>query len=82
MRTEVVKYVANNLTGKGDYIRICLRTMEEWRCGLTDEIEGCISDAISDYILYNDLAGTDAENELWQLGYEELFYDALDILED
>lgn len=82
MKTEIVKYVANNLVGMGDYIRICLRTMEEWRCGLTDEIEGAISDAISDYILDNDLAGTDAEDELWQLDYEELFYDALDILED
>lgn len=82
MKTEIVKYVANNLTGMGDEIRICLRVMEEWRCGLTDEIEGAINDAISDYILDNDLAGTDAEEELWQLDYEDLFYDALDILED
>lgn len=82
MRSEVVKYVANNLTGKGDAIRICLRTMEEWRCGLTDEIKGCISDAISNYILDNDLTGTDEEDRLWELSFEELFFYALDLMEE
>lgn len=82
MRSEVVKYVANSLVGKGDEVRICLRTMEEWRCGLTDEIKGCISDAISNYILDNDLTGSEEEDELWELSFEELFFYALDLMEE
>ena len=82
MRSEVVKYVANSLVGKGDEIRICLRTMDEWRCDLSDAIEGAITDAISDYILDNDLAGTDMEDELWTMDFEELFFEALALIEE
>lgn len=82
MRSELVKYVANRLVGKGDEIRLCLRTMNECRCGLSDAIEGCISDAISDYILDNDLIGTDEEERLRELSFEDLFFDALDLMEE
>lgn len=82
MRSELVKYVANSLVGKGDEIRICLRTMNEWRCGLSNAIEGAIGDAISDYILDNDLTGSEEEDSLWEMDFEELFFEALDIIEE
>lgn len=81
MRDELVKYVANSLKGYEDYIVIALREMNEYRCDATDHhiIRGCIDDAIGDFILDNDIVG-DKEEELWQMNYEDLFFDALELL--
>lgn len=81
MRAELVKYIARSLDGKESYIDIALQTMEEWRCGLSDVIEDCINDAISDYILDNDLMGTDEEEQIWMWDAEELFFEALNLIE-
>lgn len=82
MRTEVVKYIARSLEGIEPYIDIALQVMDEYRCGLSSEVEDCISDAISDYILDNDLTDTDAEDELWSWDFEKLFFEALKLLEE
>lgn len=81
MRDELVKCVANSLKGYEDYIVIALREMNEYRCDATDHhiIRGCIDDAIGDFILDNDIVG-DKEEELWQMNYEDLFFDALELL--
>ena len=81
MRAELVKYIARSLDGKESYIDIALQTMAEWRCGLSDVIEDCINDAISDYILDNDLMGTDEEEQIWMWSAEELFFEALNLME-
>ena len=81
MRDELVKYVANSLKGYEDYIVIALREMNEYRCDATDHhiISGCIDDAIGDFILDKDITG-DKEEELWQMDYKDLFFDALELL--
>lgn len=83
MRDELVKYVANSLKGYEDYIVIALREMNEYRCDATDHhiIRGCIDDAIGDFILDKDITG-DKEEELWQMNYEDLFFDALELLSE
>lgn len=83
MRDGLVKYVADSLKGYEDYIVIALREMNEYRCDATDHhvIQGCITDAIGDFIADNDIVG-DKEETLWQMNYEDLFFDALDLLAD
>lgn len=81
MREKLLSYVANSLRGNEDYIVIALREMDEYRCDATDHhvIRGCIDDAIDDFILDNDIV-EDKEEELWQMDYEDLFFDALELL--
>lgn len=75
----LVKYVKDKLVGYDEEINLCLKYINEYRCGLTDFIEGRISDAIDDFCCDNDLHD-DFYNveEVFNRSYEELFYDAID----
>ena len=81
MREKLLRYVASSLRGNEDYIVIALREMEEYRCNATDHhvICGCIENAISGFISDYEITG-DKEYELWEMDYEDLFFDALELL--
>jgi hypothetical protein len=75
----LVKYVKDKLVGYDEEINLCLKYLNEYRSGLTDFIEGRISDAIDDFCCDNDLHD-DFYNveEVFNRSYEDLFYDAID----
>lgn len=74
----LVKYVKNKLVGYDEEINLCLKYINENRCGLSDFIEGRISDAIDDYCVDNDIRGNFNLEEVYKRSYEDLFYDAID----
>ena len=74
----LVKYVKDKLVGYDEEINLCLKYINENRCGLSDFIEGRISDAIDDYCVDNDIRGNFNLEEVYKRSYEDLFYDAID----
>lgn len=74
----LVKYVKDKLVGYDEEINLCLKYINEYRCGLTDFIEGRISDAIDEYCVDNDLHDDFNLEDVFSRSYEELFYDAID----
>ena len=74
----LVKYVKDKLVGYDVEINLCLKYINENRCGLSDFIEGRISDAIDDYCVDNDIRGNFNLEEVYKRSYEDLFYDAID----
>ena len=74
----LVKYVKDNLVGYVEEINLCLKYINEYRSGLTDFIEGRISDAIDDFCLDYDLHDDFDAEKPYNRSYEDLFYDAID----
>lgn len=74
----LVKYVKDKLVGYDEEINICLKYINEKRSGLTDFIEGRISDAIDEYCVDNDMHDDFNLEEVFYRSYEDLFYDAID----
>ena len=74
----LVEYVKDKLVGYDEEINLCLKYINENRCGLSDFIEGRISDAIDDYCVDNDIRGNFNLEEVYKRSYEDLFYDAID----
>ncbi len=74
----LVKYVKDKLVGYDEEINLCLKYINENRCGLSDFIEGRISDAIDDFCCDNDLHDDFYKvEEVFNRSYEDLFYDAI-----
>ena len=74
----LVKYVKDKLVGYEEEINLCLKYINEYRSGLTDFIEGRISDAIDEYCVDNNIHDDFNLEDVFSRSYEELFYDAID----
>jgi hypothetical protein len=74
----LVKYVKDKLVGYDEEINLCLKYINEYRCGLTDFIEGRISDAIDEYCVDNNIHDDFYVEDVFYRSYEDLFYDAID----
>lgn len=74
----LVKYVKDKLVGYDEEINLCLKYLNEYRSGLTDFIEGRISDAIDEYCVDNDIHDDFYVEDVFSRSYEDLFYDAID----
>jgi hypothetical protein len=74
----LLKYIKDKLVGYDEEINLCLKYLNEYRSGLSDFIEGRISDAIDDYCLDYDLHDDFDADEPYNRSYEDLFYDAID----
>lgn len=74
----LVKYVKDKLVGYDEEINLCLKYINEYRCGLSDFIEGRIIDAIDEYCVDNDLHDDFNLEDVFNRSYEDLFYDAID----
>lgn len=74
----LVKCVKDKLVGYDEEINLCLKYINEKRSGLTDFIEGRISDAIDEYCVDNDIHDDFYVEDVFSRSYEDLFYDAID----
>ena len=74
----LVKYVKDKLVGYDEEINLCLKYINEYRSGLTDFIEGRISDAIDEYCVDNNIHDDFYVEDVFYRSYEDLFYDAID----
>lgn len=74
----LVEYVKDKLVGYDEEINLCLKYINEYRSGLTDFIEGRISDAIDEYCVDNNIHDDFYVEDVFYRSYEDLFYDAID----
>jgi hypothetical protein len=74
----LVKYVKDKLVGYDEEINLCLKYLNEYRSGLTDFIEGRISDAIDEYCVDNNIHDDFYVEDVFYRSFEDLFYDAID----
>lgn len=75
----LMKYVRDKFVGYDEEINLCLKYMNEQRCGLSDFVEGRIIDAIDDYCVDNDIFSDDFDlYDEFGRSIEDLFFDAID----